>query len=161
LCPLSNQSTIADFAVRVGFPVLIVARLGLGTINHTLLTLEAAERRGLDVRGIVFNESEPGNNAEAAATDPLEVARRTSVPVLGVIRHGSTELVRFDRSHFAKPAATLVPASSDAAAATASAPTSLLSLSTAQEVDFARDLSQSQLHEAEKGITINWLQLLG
>ena len=43
-----------DLAVALGLPVLIAARPGLGTINHTLLTLEAARAVGLDVRAVVL-----------------------------------------------------------------------------------------------------------
>ena len=43
-------------AKALGFPVLIVARAGLGTINHTLLTIEAVERDGLPVAGVVLSE---------------------------------------------------------------------------------------------------------
>jgi len=88
LCPLTEQSTIADFAVQLGYPVLIVARLDLGTINHTLLTVEAAENRGLSVAGIVLNEVQPSENQDAAQTNPAEIAKRTAVPVLGVIPFG-------------------------------------------------------------------------
>ena len=44
----------ADLAARLGLPLLIAARSGLGTLNHTLLTLEAARKRGLRVAGVVL-----------------------------------------------------------------------------------------------------------
>ncbi len=56
LCPLSDQSSVADFAVRINGPVLIVAANKLGVINHTLLTVEAARHRGLQVAGVVLND---------------------------------------------------------------------------------------------------------
>jgi dethiobiotin synthetase len=54
LTPLTEDFTVRDFAVALGLPLLIAARPGLGTINHTLLTLEAARSAGLDVRAIVL-----------------------------------------------------------------------------------------------------------
>jgi dethiobiotin synthetase len=45
---------VRDLAVALGLPVVIVARPGLGTINHTLLTLEAARRAELSVAGVVL-----------------------------------------------------------------------------------------------------------
>ncbi|MFL5827446.1 MAG: dethiobiotin synthase [Thermoleophilaceae bacterium] len=54
LVPLTTGYLIRDFAVDLGLPVVIAARPGLGTINHSMLTVEAARTAGLDVRGIVM-----------------------------------------------------------------------------------------------------------
>jgi dethiobiotin synthetase len=54
LTPLAEAYTVRDFAAALGLPVVIAARPGLGTINHTLLTLEAARNAGLDVRAVVL-----------------------------------------------------------------------------------------------------------
>jgi dethiobiotin synthetase len=54
LAPLAEDYTVCDFAVALGLPLLIAARPGLGTINHTLLTLQAARTAGLDVRAVVL-----------------------------------------------------------------------------------------------------------
>lgn len=56
LVPLGPKLLVADLAQALGLPLLIVARAGLGTLNHTLLTLEAARRRGLRVAGVVLNQ---------------------------------------------------------------------------------------------------------
>ncbi|MGE3316883.1 MAG: dethiobiotin synthase [Planctomycetaceae bacterium] len=93
LCPLSDDETVADLAVDLGYPLLIVARLGLGTINHTLLTVEAARARNLAIAGIVLNESTPVDDPSAESNE-REIAERTSVPVLGVIRYGSNTVLR-------------------------------------------------------------------
>lgn len=92
LCPLTENKTIAEFALELGYPLLVIGRLGLGTINHTLLTIEIAKFRGLNVAGIVLNESEPGLDATSAVTNPVEVSRRTDVPLLGVLRHGGRQI---------------------------------------------------------------------
>src|SRR6516162_3253545 len=55
LCPLAEGTTVADLAVALDYPLVIVARRGLGTLNHTLLTVEAARLRGLRVAGVVLN----------------------------------------------------------------------------------------------------------
>ena len=47
LCPLTETETVADLVARWTSGVVVVARRGLGTLNHTLLTLEVAQRRGL------------------------------------------------------------------------------------------------------------------
>ncbi len=91
LCPLTESTSIADLAVELGFPLLIVARLGLGTINHTLLTVEVARSRGLSMTGIVLNDYPPQANDPATQTNPEEIAKRSGVPFLGVIRAGMLE----------------------------------------------------------------------
>jgi dethiobiotin synthetase len=66
LVPLDAKDTMADLAAELALPLLVVARGALGTINHTLLTLEAAERRGLDVAGVVISHgSGPLSDADA------------------------------------------------------------------------------------------------
>lgn len=57
LVPLAPGFAMADLAVELGLPLLVAARAELGTINHTLLTLEAAERRGLALAGVVISHS--------------------------------------------------------------------------------------------------------
>ena len=54
LVPLTFEYSVRDFAADLGLPVLIAARPGLGTINHTLLTVEAARAAGLDVAAVVL-----------------------------------------------------------------------------------------------------------
>lgn len=85
LCPVSEQKTVCDLAERWKFPLLIVARLGLGTINHTLLTVEVAQDRGLDVAGIVLNESQPDQGNLAGQTNAREIELRCNVPILAVV----------------------------------------------------------------------------
>jgi dethiobiotin synthetase len=55
LAPAATGATMADLAARLGLPLLLVTRAALGTINHTRLALEAAERRGLRVAGVVVS----------------------------------------------------------------------------------------------------------
>jgi dethiobiotin synthetase len=84
LCPLTEEKTVAELAAELSYPVVVVARRSLGTLNHTLLTLEAARVRGLSVAGVVVNECEPSRGV-AAATNVEELARRIDVPVLAVV----------------------------------------------------------------------------
>jgi dethiobiotin synthetase len=107
LCPLTARETIADLAAALRYPLLVVARLGLGTINHTLLTVEAARNRGLVVRGILLNEAEPLASLEGTEENPVEIERRTRIPVLGVLRHGRSLPTRADGSAVSTDWATL------------------------------------------------------
>lgn len=54
LAPLAERFAVRDLAAALGLPLLIAARPGLGTINHTLLTLQSARAAGLDVRAVVL-----------------------------------------------------------------------------------------------------------
>lgn len=107
LCPLTARETIADLAAALRYPLLVVARLGLGTINHTLLTVEAARNRGLVVRGILLNEAEPLASLAGTEENPVEIERRTRIPVLGILRHGRSLPTRADGSAVSTDWATL------------------------------------------------------
>ncbi len=56
LCPLSDNTTVADLAADLEPQVLIVASNRLGVINHSLLTAEVATQRGLSIAGVVLND---------------------------------------------------------------------------------------------------------
>jgi dethiobiotin synthetase len=54
LSPLAEEMTVCDLAIAMRLPLLIAARPGLGTVNHTLLTLQVARANGLSVRAVVL-----------------------------------------------------------------------------------------------------------
>ena len=54
LVPINNSQTMADLIVILGLPVIVAARTTLGTINHTLLTIEALRSRGIQMAGVVM-----------------------------------------------------------------------------------------------------------
>jgi dethiobiotin synthetase len=58
LVPAAEGVTMADLARRLELPLIVVARAALGTINHTLLTLEAAAARGLELLGVVISHAD-------------------------------------------------------------------------------------------------------
>ena len=83
LVPLSEGFMVSDLMMEMGYPVLVVARPGLGTINHTLLTLEALRNRSVPVIGFVTSgRADPGD--EAVATNPQVIEECSEgVPFLG------------------------------------------------------------------------------
>ncbi|GBD37448.1 ATP-dependent dethiobiotin synthetase BioD 1 [bacterium HR36] len=87
LCPLTEGRTAADLAKAIGLPLVIVARTALGTLNHTLLTVEAAQRRQLPIAGIVLNEATPPTGSYAEQTCEEELGRWLRVPILGRVAH--------------------------------------------------------------------------
>ncbi len=85
LSPLSRLQTNADLAAKLGLPLLIIARAGLGTINHTLLTVAVAQQRQLPICGIILNSAHPSSNDESMKSNPEELALRCAVPILGLL----------------------------------------------------------------------------
>jgi dethiobiotin synthetase len=88
LVPLGAGRTIADLALALSFPLLIVAHPGLGTINHTLLTIEAARARGLAIQGVIFSFADAEmTDAALVASNEAEIHKASGVPVLGHLPH--------------------------------------------------------------------------
>jgi len=80
LVPLDAATTVADLAGALGLPLVVVARPGLGTINHTLLTLEAARSRSLAVAAVVLNPF-PAEPDRIEASNRETLAQAAGVPV--------------------------------------------------------------------------------
>ena len=78
--PLTPSDDTASLARLVALPVLVVARAGLGTINHTLLTLEAILHDGLAVAAVIMSRR-PDDDLAAAQRNRLEINRRWPGPV--------------------------------------------------------------------------------
>jgi dethiobiotin synthetase len=76
LVPVNESQTMADWIGLLGLPVVVVARTGLGTINHTLLTLEALRARALRVAGVLMNGAPNAENRAA-------IEHYGRVPVIG------------------------------------------------------------------------------
>lgn len=68
LVPLSNDLVYADMFAIWGLPVILVARTTLGTINHSLMSIEALNARGIDVHGVLFSGDENAASEEAICT---------------------------------------------------------------------------------------------
>jgi dethiobiotin synthetase len=92
MVPITTAYLVRDLAVDLALPVVVAARTGLGTINHTLLTIEAARSAGLTVAGVVMtpwpDEPEP---IERSNRETVE--RLGSVPVSGLPRTEPDSLV--------------------------------------------------------------------
>jgi dethiobiotin synthetase len=86
LVPLTPELLMADLAARLGYPLLIVARASLGTVNHTLLTLEAARRRELRVAGVVLTRAVDSTGPDEAS-NPAAIATRGRTHLLGALPH--------------------------------------------------------------------------
>jgi dethiobiotin synthetase len=81
--PVVENYFVSDLAREMALPLIIVARPGLGTINHTLLTIHYAFSKGLDMAGIILNYSSPPGDTLAEETNPKTLQSLTEVPVIG------------------------------------------------------------------------------
>lgn len=91
LVPITTEYRVADLAGDLGLPLIVVARWGLGTINHTLLTLAEARRRKLPVAGLVLNECTGRAHGVAEQTAPAELRRLTGETILAQIPYVAAE----------------------------------------------------------------------
>jgi len=91
LVPLRADMMMADLAVELGWPVIVVARNRLGVLNHTLLTLESIDRRGLPLAGVILNDADGVEDAATRTNAALleEVAGR---PLLARVGREATTL---------------------------------------------------------------------
>ena len=85
LVPIDRAYYVADLARELRLPLLVVARLGLGTINHTLLTVRQAQAMKLAVAGLILNDTAGGRPGLAERTNPHVLAQLARVPLLGVV----------------------------------------------------------------------------
>jgi dethiobiotin synthetase len=85
LVPLTPGYLVRDLAVELGLPVVVAAAPGLGTINHTLLTVEAARAAGLEVRAVVMTPW-PASPGRLELSNVETVAALSRVEVSGLPR---------------------------------------------------------------------------
>jgi dethiobiotin synthetase len=69
LVPINDKYLMVDLIKKLGTPVILVARTALGTINHTLLSLEALRSRNISVLGVIMNGEKNLLNSEAIAVN--------------------------------------------------------------------------------------------
>lgn len=84
LVPLNDHYFVADLIRDLKAEVIIVSRLGLGTINHTLLTIEQAREKGLPLAGVIFSETQHKKGIPEK-TNPLEIKKLGQVEILGTV----------------------------------------------------------------------------
>ncbi len=83
LVPIKEDYFVLNLAKEFGLPLIIVAKPGLGTINHTLLTVNCAIKNGLTVAGIILNYHRPPEYSLAEETNPEVISKISPVPLIG------------------------------------------------------------------------------
>ncbi|MFA6056054.1 MAG: dethiobiotin synthase [Thermodesulfovibrionales bacterium] len=84
LVPITKNYFVIDMAKDFNLPLIVVSRPSLGTINHTMLTVNYAIKEGLRVAGIIINYSQPPENTLAETTNPEIIKQISPVPVIGI-----------------------------------------------------------------------------
>ena len=84
MVPLNDQALVIDLIKQLNADVILVSQNYLGSINHTLLSIEALKQRGIPVKGIIFN-GEENTSTEDYITNYTQVAHLGRVPKLPVI----------------------------------------------------------------------------
>lgn len=84
LVPIKKGFFFSDLVRLMGLPLLVIARASLGTINHTLLTINYATHLGIEVRGIIINHLS-GQKGLAEETNPKVLEEFSKVPLIGNI----------------------------------------------------------------------------
>ena len=84
LVPITKDYFVLDLVRDFGLPLIIVSRPGLGTINHTMLTVNYAIKEGLIVAGIIINYSHPSEGTLAENTNPEVITQICPVPIIGI-----------------------------------------------------------------------------
>ena len=81
--PVNDQQTLADLAVKLNLPIILVVGMRLGCINHALLTVEAIKTRGLELAGWVANQVDP--NMSMFEENLASLQQRIDAPCLSVV----------------------------------------------------------------------------
>ncbi|NOY38829.1 MAG: dethiobiotin synthase, partial [Nitrospirae bacterium] len=84
MVPVSRDLLVCDLVKLLDLPIVVVARNTLGVINHTLLTVKAAENEGIRIAGVVINHTHSPRGDIAEDTNPGALEKLLSVPVIGV-----------------------------------------------------------------------------
>lgn len=83
LAPIGAGRTMLDIITELSAPVILVARPGLGTINHSLLSLQRLRQSQITILGIIFNQTQPGRPGYIESDNLVTVAKYGAVSILG------------------------------------------------------------------------------
>jgi len=81
--PITRDYGVVDLMRDLGLPTVVVARTQLGTLNHTLMTLDTLQQNGIPVRGVVFNQAGPEAPNAIEQVQPRLIGELSGAKVLG------------------------------------------------------------------------------
>ena len=83
MVPITQRYNVVDLALQVDLPLIIVSRIQIGTLNHTLLTLNAARQYGLKVAGVILNPVHAGELDTIEEEQGSLIEEFSDTPILG------------------------------------------------------------------------------
>ncbi|MFZ5775725.1 MAG: dethiobiotin synthase [Thermodesulfobacteriota bacterium] len=89
MVPLRRDLLLIDLLAELVIPTVLVARSGLGTINHTLLSIEALRQRAIPLLGVVCSDAQPTEDSAIVADNLRTIAELGRLPVYGRLPHCS------------------------------------------------------------------------
>jgi dethiobiotin synthetase len=88
MAPIKKDYYVADMIKDLGIPAIIISRAELGTINHTLMTIEVLKKRKIKIAGIIMNNFD--NSEPSQKTNKQVIEEHSGIPVIGTIRAKSS-----------------------------------------------------------------------
>lgn len=87
MVPVAPNFLILDMIKMLNLPIIIVIRPDLGTVNHTLLTINQAKASGINVRGVIINNFPENTKDISIKSAPRLIEEYSDVKILGIIKH--------------------------------------------------------------------------
>ncbi len=103
MVPITQRYHVADLALQISLPLIIVSHIQTGTLNHTLLTINAARQHGLKVEGVILNPAEEGTLDAIKAEQGSLIEKFSDAPILGTcpyIHDVSSERIKQNLERF-------------------------------------------------------------
>ncbi len=109
MAPVYKKYLFLDLIKDMHIPIIIVSRPGLGTINHTLLTIETAKNRGIEILGVIINYTAKTKKGLPERTNPEVIEKLGGVPVLGIVPYSKNTASVSIKKIFIKIAEKILP----------------------------------------------------
>lgn len=85
LVPITRKALVIDLVIALKLPMIIVSRLTLGTVNHSLLTIQIAQSRKIPIIGVVYNQTHKATASPDETSNPLIISSLSKTRNLGTI----------------------------------------------------------------------------
>ncbi len=95
--PVTYDYLVSDFAKELGLPVILVSALKLGTLNHTLLSIDSIRSYGLELAGVIFTSVSPEREADLDKNNIDTIRKIAHVDILGVVPYIETDLFKHEK----------------------------------------------------------------
>lgn len=109
MVPVYKRYLYLELIKDLDIPVIIVSRPGLGTINHTLLTIRTAQSRGIKILGVIINYAAKIKKSLSEKTNPEVIEQLGGAPVLGIVPYFKNPTIARNKKIFSEIAKKIIP----------------------------------------------------